>query len=81
LFASHLEKVIDYSKRYAQMIAPGKDSYDTLLDIYEEGATQEFYDSFLLPLQVPLTNILLSQQAQEDILSLNIQEYSKEKLE
>lgn len=58
LFAPHLEEVISLTRQYATQIEPQKDPYDTLLDIYEEGATQERYDSILLPLQQPLSRLL-----------------------
>jgi carboxypeptidase Taq len=58
LFAPHLEEIISLTRQYATQIEPNKDPYDTLLDIYEEDATQERYDACLLPLQKPLTELL-----------------------
>ena len=58
LFAPYLQEVINLTNQYAQAIAPDNQPYDTLLDIYEEWATQERYDSVLLPLQQPLTILL-----------------------
>ena len=60
LFAPYLQEVITLTKQYAQAIAPDNQPYDTLLDIYEEGATQVRYDTVLLPLQEPLSNLLKS---------------------
>lgn len=58
LFAPHLEEVVTMCREYARQIEPSNDPYDTLLDIYEEGATQEWYDACLLPLQPLLTDLL-----------------------
>lgn len=64
LFAPLLQEVITLSKQYATAIAPDNQPYDTLLDIYEEGATQERYDALLVPLQAPLTVLLKKNQSQ-----------------
>ncbi len=58
LFAPHLQEVITMSTQYALAIAPDNQPYDTLLDLYEEWATQERYDALLKPLQAPLTELL-----------------------
>lgn len=45
-FAPYLEKLIDYSRRYAAWLEPERDSYDVLLDLYEEGMDQQTLDGF-----------------------------------
>jgi len=77
LFAPHLEEVISLTRQYAQQIEPKKDPYDTLLDIYEEWATQERYDWVLLPLQQPLT-ALLTQVNQPPLHVTGVDRLSKE---
>lgn len=81
LFAPHLEKVIAYTKRYTQMIQPGKDPYDTLLDLYEEGATKARYDTLLLPLQEPITKLVYAIPENKSPLHLLSTEYPQHILE
>lgn len=58
LFAPHLAEVINCTKQYTQQIVPWTDCYDVLLDEFEEGSTQARYNSILLPLQQPLTDLM-----------------------
>jgi len=44
LFAPYLEKLIEAKKRYAAYVNPGGNVYDTLLDQFEKGMTQEKTD-------------------------------------
>lgn len=45
-FKGNLEKIFEYSKKFALYYAPDKDPYDTLLDEFEEGMTTKEYDEF-----------------------------------
>ena len=40
LFAPHLQKLLDSTRRFARYYAPDRDPYDVLLDEYEKGMTQ-----------------------------------------
>lgn len=43
-FAPYLSALIELAKKKAKIIAPEKNSYDALLDLYEEGLNQEMLD-------------------------------------
>ena len=46
LFAPHLQKLLDSTRRFARYYAPDRDPYDVLLDEYEKGMTQAELDRF-----------------------------------
>lgn len=46
LFKPHLQKMIDFQRKYAQYIAPGKPVYDTLLNEYERGLDVKTADAY-----------------------------------
>lgn len=46
LFKPYLEKLIDFQKRYANYVNPDGNVYDTLLNEFERGMTQEQMDPF-----------------------------------
>lgn len=71
LFAPYLEQVIAMSKEYALTIEPTADPYDTLLDLYEEGASQHLYDTVFTPLQSDL-RLLIQQLPTQQPASLNL---------
>ena len=54
LFAPHLEKVIDYTRRFAGYWDNAKAPYDVLLDVYEKGLTREMLDPFFALLRSEL---------------------------
>ena len=61
LFQPVLEKVIDYTKRFAQYYDNSKAPYDVLLDRYERGVTQEYLDHFFAEVRdglVPLIHAI-----------------------
>lgn len=43
-FEPALKRVVDLTKQQAELISDGKDLYDTLLDMYEEGMSKEIID-------------------------------------
>jgi|AntAceMinimDraft_18_1070375.scaffolds.fasta_scaffold01334_2 carboxypeptidase Taq len=45
-YKENLQKIIDFTKKFALYYAPNNDPYDTLLDEYEEGMTTKEYDDF-----------------------------------
>ena len=46
VFAPHLDAVVALCRRQAACLDPGRDPYDVLLDLYEPGCDQAFYDRF-----------------------------------
>lgn len=44
IFEPALERVVDLTKEQASRLGDGKDLYDTLLDLYEEGMSKEIID-------------------------------------
>lgn len=46
IFAPHLDAVVGLSRRQATCLDPDRDPYDVLLDLYEPGCDQAFYDRF-----------------------------------
>ncbi len=68
-FAPYLEKLVDYSRRYAAWLEPEKDAYDTLLDLYEEGMDQKTLDAFFDTLREglkPLVDKVAAAKAPDD---------------
>ncbi len=45
-YAPYLEKLVETMKRFSKYIDPEKDTYDYLLDSFEEGTSREYYDKF-----------------------------------
>ncbi len=45
-FEPHLNKLIEYNKRFAKYIAPDKDPYDYWLNEFEEGFTMDVLDNY-----------------------------------
>ena len=63
IFAPHLEKMIEYTKQQLAYTDPGKDVYDTLLGLYEEGMDSTTIDKVFEELKeglLPLTRKILS---------------------
>ena len=58
LFAPHLEKLIDYSRRFAGYWDSEKAPYDVLLDLYEKGLTMETLDRFFALLRKELLPVV-----------------------
>ena len=65
LFAPYLEKILDYSRRYAARKTPGKPAYDVLLDEYEKGATMESLNPFFRALREDLSPVIREVAARE----------------
>ena len=57
-FLPHLEKVIDYPRRFALYYKPDAPVYDTLLDQYEKGATTESLDAFFTTVRAALVPLI-----------------------
>ena len=56
-FAPYLEKIMDFNRKFARYYNPDMNSYDALLNEYEEGLTMETLDAFFAQLReviVPL---------------------------
>lgn len=58
LFCPHLQKMIDYTRRYVAYMEPDKDVYDTLLDMYEEGMDSATIDRLFLQMKEELVPLL-----------------------
>lgn len=58
LFLPHLEKMVKLQKKYAELIALGKTKYDSLLDLYEQGATSSVISKVFGDLKPKLIKIL-----------------------
>ncbi|MDO4621200.1 MAG: carboxypeptidase M32 [Lachnospiraceae bacterium] len=73
IFAPHLAKVIEVTKKRVAYTDPGKDVYDALLDQYEEGMDSETIDRIFEELKselIPLTRqILAAKQPDEEKLA------------
>ncbi len=68
-FRPHLEKIVDYRRRYAELFAPYEHIYDPLLDGYEPGMkTAEVQAIFrdLRPLQVALIKAIRQKPQVDD---------------
>lgn len=62
IFAPHLEKMIEMTRKMAEYTDPGKEIYDVLLDQYEEGMDSETMDKLFDDLKkelVPLVKRIL----------------------
>ncbi len=57
-FCPHLEKVVEYQRRFAGYMAPDKKPYDALLDDYEKGMSMEMLDGFFTMLRNELVPAL-----------------------
>ena len=62
LFEPYLGKIVDFQRRFAGYAAPDRDPYDYMLDLYEEGLTQEKCEStpFPIPAQRELAHRLMT---------------------
>ena len=58
VFLPYLEKIIDYSKQYAQYIDSHSDPYNILIDEHEPEMTYQQIDQIFTPLQQQLTTFL-----------------------
>ncbi|MBR0426084.1 MAG: carboxypeptidase M32 [Clostridia bacterium] len=58
LFLPHLEKLIDYTRRFALYYKPDAPVYDTLLDEYEKGLTTEMLDGFFRDVRSALVPLI-----------------------
>ena len=73
-FKPHLQKMIDFQRKYAQYITPGKPVYDTLLNEYERGldtATADAYFETVKATIVPLVKRIMDKgwQPRHDFLA------------
>ena len=57
-FLPHLQKLIDYTKRFALYYKPGAPVYDTLLDEFEKGLTTETLDAFFAKVRTALVPLI-----------------------
>ena len=68
-FRPCLEKIVAFNRKMAAYYDPEKDAYDVLLDLYEEGLTQETADAFFLKLReriVPLLEEIMKKDQIDD---------------
>ncbi|MFD2261596.1 carboxypeptidase M32 [Lacibacterium aquatile] len=63
IFAPHLEKTVELSRRYADAIGWEKHPYDALISLYEPGETVEGLQSLFATLKAGLKPILAAVQA------------------
>ena len=66
LFAPHLQKLLDMTRRFARYYAPERDPYDTLLDTYEKGMTTAELDRFFGDLRAALQPLVQQVSAHAD---------------
>lgn len=70
-FLPHLEKLVDFARRYAELFAPYDHIYDPLLDAYEPGMktvdVQKIFNS-IRPKQVELIHATAGQKQVDDAL-------------
>ena len=69
LFAPHLEKIIDFTKKMTAYTDPDKEVYDALLDTYEEGMTSEKIDVLFEEMKaelIPLVKKILAAPQPDD---------------
>ncbi len=57
-FLPHLEKMIDYTRRFALYYKPDAPAYETLLDEYEKGLTTETLDAFFKEVRAALVPLI-----------------------
>lgn len=57
-FEPHLAKMVDFAKREAAYLGPGRDPYDVLLDQYEPGADRAGIASLFAELKAGLVSLL-----------------------
>ena len=58
MFLPALEKVIDYTRRFAGYYDDSKDPYDVLLDKYERGTSQAYLDQFFADIRSKLVPLI-----------------------
>ena len=63
MFAPYLEKIVDYTRRFANYCAPEKDPYDYWLNEYEEGIDRAYCDNFFSVLRAHIVPLLQKVQA------------------
>ena len=68
MFLPVLEKVIEYTRRFASYYDDSKSPYDVLLDRYERGASQEYLDGFFADVRSKLVPLIqaISEKPQID---------------
>ena len=78
-FKPKLEKIIDYTRKFALYYDPNTDPYDTLLDEFEEGMTTKEYDEFFSVLKrdlVPFVKEMI-QTSTDDYRELRLNHFSE----
>lgn len=80
-FKPNLEKIIEFTKKFALYYDNESNPYDTMLQDYEEGMTTKEYDEFFDTLKkdlVPFVKEVLA-KAKDDYESLRLDHYPREK--
>lgn len=67
-FKPHLEKLIQYARKFALYYAPDQDPYDTLLDEYEKGLNKETLDRYFASLRENLLPLVEKTSALRDTI-------------
>ena len=67
MFAPYLERIIEMSREKAAYLSPEMETYDALLDLYEEGLTMEFCDKFFDELKEGLVPLIKEVAAAEPV--------------
>ncbi len=65
-FEPYLEKMVKLKREYAEKIDIGPTRYDSLIDIYEPGATSKWIDDIFNDLKLSLTKILKKLESSSD---------------
>lgn len=69
VFAPHLKKMVEYTKKMTGYTHPGVETYDALLNTYEEGMDSKAYDKVFNELKeglLPLLNKILEAEQPDD---------------
>lgn len=66
-FAPYLEKIVDYSRKFAGYYHPEMEPYDALLNEYEEGLNTKTLDAFFAQLREAIVPLLAKTQAAPQI--------------
>lgn len=82
IFQPYLQKMIDYSKQLTAYTRPDMETYDALLDMYEEGMDSETVDSLFTELKeglVPLLKKIAQKQEPDNSVFAGTYEIPKQK--
>ena len=80
LFASHLQRIVDITRKIAEYLGYENHPYDALLDLYEEGLKKNDVERMFSTIRDPLRRVL-REVAQEAPHPLEFKSYCREAME